>query len=395
MTTETTLRAGRFLILALILFLLAAMIGAYLTYSHYMILNGEAGFHTFCAISEAVDCDVVNSSRFSEFLGIPLGTWGLGYYLLGVILCAAALTSPFQRRESLIVLLGLSALTVGVTAVTALISLLKLKTVCVFCVALYALNLATFALVLAAWKAAAFPGGLRGEWRQCRKGGVLAFLGAGIAVLAVSHLVLAQLRRPVPFEESMFLTEFRAQPPLNIEVGDSPRMGLEGDTPPLRIVEFADFQCPGCGVAAKKMHHLLNAYGDRVQLVFKNYPLDQSCNPKLTHPMHREACLAARAAVCAHKQGKFKAFYERLFENQHSLSKETFRTWAGELGMDAGGLSLCLDSEEAKLAVRKDLDLGETLGVVSTPTFFLNGRKVEGILDEAHLKTVLREFGLL
>ena len=198
----------------------------------------------------------------------------------------------------------------------------------------------------------------------------------------------------MPFDEISFVNDFRQQPAVQVPTDDAPIQGLKGDNPPLRIVEFADFQCPACGMAAKQLHRLLPLYGDRVQFVFRNYPLDQACNVNIPRPMHPYACLAAKTAVCMHKQGKFAAMFEALFGKQTQISAENIQKWAIELGADVNALDACVKDDATNTSIQKDIALATTLGLISTPTFFVNGRKVEGAIDEKRMQILLREHGL-
>ena len=90
----------------------------------------------------------------------------------------------------------------------------------------------------------------------------------------------------------------------------------------ITVVEYSDFQCPYCASAGKPaVEQLLSEYGDKVKLVWKNYPLGQSCNHNVTRPFHPRSCIAAEAAMCAYEQGKFWEMHDLLFSNQSSWSK--------------------------------------------------------------------------
>src|SRR5437016_385014 len=98
---------SKYLRIECILFLIAALISGYMVWQHYALINGDAGFGSFCSINQTFDCDAVNSSQYSEFLGIPLGAWGLSYYLFALILCFIGICNAFARREVLLLLVPL------------------------------------------------------------------------------------------------------------------------------------------------------------------------------------------------------------------------------------------------------------------------------------------------
>lgn len=134
------------------------------------------------------------------------------------------------------------------------------------------------------------------------------------------------------------------------------------------IVEFSDFQCPFCSRGAATVDEVVKAYGDRVRLVFRHFPL----------PSHAQAGKAAEASLCADDQGRFWAFHDELFANQQALEPADLERYARELGLDADRFSNCLASGEKAPQVAADLEAGKAAGVNSTPSFFVNGRPLQG-----------------
>jgi protein-disulfide isomerase len=94
--------------------------------------------------------------------------------------------------------------------------------------------------------------------------------------------------------------------------------------------------------------------------------------------MHPNAQKAAEASLCAEDQGKFWELYGTLFKNQQALEVPKLKEYAKQAGMDSAKFDKCLDSGEKAAQVKKDQEIGEKLGVQSTPTFFINGVEVEG-----------------
>jgi protein-disulfide isomerase len=132
------------------------------------------------------------------------------------------------------------------------------------------------------------------------------------------------------------------------------------------IVEFSDFQCPFCTRAASVVHQIREKYGDKVRLVFRQYPL----------PMHGDAHLAAQAALAAHQQGKFWEYHDLLFANQRALTRSSLVDYAKQAKLDVSRLEKSLDDQSLKAAVDADVKLGEEVNVSGTPTVFVNGKRV-------------------
>jgi protein-disulfide isomerase len=138
---------------------------------------------------------------------------------------------------------------------------------------------------------------------------------------------------------------------------------------PVTIVEVSDFQCPFCQRAEPTLKRVRETYGDKVRIVWKDFPLTQ---------IHPQALKAAEAARCAEEQGKFWEFHDRLFGNQQALQPDDLKKSAADLGLDAAKFNACFDSAKFADKVRDGMEAGRRLGVNSTPTRYLNGRLVSG-----------------
>jgi protein-disulfide isomerase len=149
------------------------------------------------------------------------------------------------------------------------------------------------------------------------------------------------------------------------------------------IVEFSDFQCPACAQAFGDLHDLLGRRAD-VRLVFRHFPLDPSCNAKVTRALHPEACLAAMAAECAAQLSRFWEYHDRLFANQHALDRDSLFRYARELGLDIASFRTCLDAPATRARIMEDIDAATRAGVTSTPTLFINGRVIAGALERQY-----------
>jgi protein-disulfide isomerase len=149
-----------------------------------------------------------------------------------------------------------------------------------------------------------------------------------------------------------------------IAAGGAPSFGPENAK--VTIVEFSDFQCPFCTRAANVVHQIREKYGDKVRLVFRQYPL----------PMHGDAHLAAQASLAAHQQGKFWEFHDLLFANQRALTRPSLEDYAKQANLDVPRLKRALDDQSLKAAVDADVKLGEEVNVSGTPTVFINGKRV-------------------
>jgi protein-disulfide isomerase len=139
-------------------------------------------------------------------------------------------------------------------------------------------------------------------------------------------------------------------------------------TAPVTIVEFSDFECPFCVRAEPTVKQILDTYGDKVRLVFKDFPL----------PIHPNAPKAAEAAHCAGAQNKYWEMHEKLFAAGGKLAVADLKAHAREVGIDGAKFDQCLDSGEKASVVEANRKAGEEVGVTGTPAFFVNGRPLSG-----------------
>ena len=154
----------------------------------------------------------------------------------------------------------------------------------------------------------------------------------------------------------------------------------------VNIVEFGDYQCPACAYASPIVQELVKAYKNNpnVNFVFRNFPL----------PQHSNAMISAEASEAARVQGKFLEMSEMLYGRQNewsgnSKALEIFIGYAKELGLDINLFTDSVSQEKFKDIIIKDRSDGQALGVNSTPSFFINGEKLNGIPGLEEFKKII------
>jgi protein-disulfide isomerase/uncharacterized membrane protein len=174
--------------------------------------------------------------------------------------------------------------------------------------------------------------------------------------------------------------EYDTSAAVSIDVASAPLKGPA--TAPARVVEFSDFMCPFCRSLAGALSQFVPQAGGRVAVYFMNYPLDNACNPKLPRATHPGACHLALGAICAHYQGKFDAYHDRVFsaELRNPQPADVVRL-AGEAGLNAAALEGCLDDPKTKADLAAQIAEANRLGITSTPTLYVNGKKLPRIND--------------
>lgn len=154
----------------------------------------------------------------------------------------------------------------------------------------------------------------------------------------------------------------------DVSLDDDPAIGTENA--PITIVEFSDYQCPFCARWHQQVYpDLMKAYEGKIKFVYRDFPL---------YSIHPQAEAAAIAANCAGDQNSYWLYHELLFNGGKDLGRETFIDYAGQIGIDSDAFTKCIDEERSKDEISKDYSYASSLGVSSTPTFFVNGIAVVG-----------------
>lgn len=143
------------------------------------------------------------------------------------------------------------------------------------------------------------------------------------------------------------------------------------------LTEYGDFQCPACGQYFPIVEQVYEKYKSDITFQFRHFPLRQ---------IHPHAVLAHRYAEAAGNQGKFWEMYTLLYQNQSSWTSlssvdSTFRSFAESLNLDMAKLDADVKSETTNAVINADVSEGQRLGVNSTPTFFIDGKKIENPRD--------------
>lgn len=164
----------------------------------------------------------------------------------------------------------------------------------------------------------------------------------------------------------------------DLDDGVSPAKG--SNKPAVTIVEFSDFECPYCNTVQRTLRQVLENYGGDVRLVFKHLPLEG----------HRNSLPAARAAHCAAEQDRFWQFHDALF-GAKELSPAVLTQIANDLGLGVPTFQACLNSEQSRAAIVKDLETARLFRIESTPSFIVNGKLIQGALSFADFQKIIEQ----
>lgn len=156
---------------------------------------------------------------------------------------------------------------------------------------------------------------------------------------------------------------------------------------PVTIVEFSDYTCVYCQQFFETYEQLLlDRYGNQVRIVYKNLPLGPA------RPGSEEA---AAASACAFRQGneQFWSFHDKLFASAKRLGEgpEVLREAAREAGVNTINFRQCLEERQGQVDVARDTEEASRLGVDATPSFFINGRPVPGLVPREYFFQIIEE----
>jgi protein-disulfide isomerase len=358
--------------------LVGALISLWQTRLFFLTRTGTGGFKSFCNMGQTFDCTAVEMSNYAEILpGIPLSGFAVAGYtlLLGLSLCGL---SPALRRNLKPWLVGFSGVALIFSLIYLFVMLTQIGKLCLLCLVIDSLNLILFvlALTLPSSVARSEPSGSGIRLSH------IAAMGSGSLIVAFLFTQALNPQAGVKRSDLDDIVDSVMQSPsLPIEIpADAPTIGAPDA--PVTIIKFTDYECPACKMGATAIHPLFKRYPKKVRFVFMNFPLAHECNadPQLNRTIHAYACEAAAVAVCAKEQGKFTEAYETLFDNQTSFKANGVADLVASKveGLDSAKLKECMKLPSTADRIRRESLVGVNLKVQSTPTFFINGKKVEG-----------------
>ncbi|MCB0329997.1 MAG: thioredoxin domain-containing protein [Bdellovibrionales bacterium] len=386
------------------------LLSLYSSYEYIHVLAFPLSGEASCNINAQFNCEQAIRSPFAAFLNRSLGNWGALFY--ASVLFFLFFYNP-ERAESpkrglsvfLIVCLLSSLCSVSLFVITVK----TLDAFCPVCIGLYAVSFLLLAVVFGMerdrslgerlkvgvvngltipYLAASF---LIEQIRTQLFSARAPLLIFSLAILAVSlfsdllsykylkatenmderaaaavQLWLAEPLQDIPFEgEDPVLRDFRKGDPNSA----------------IRIVEFFDFECPACRQFYYEIKDVLSEFGDHVIIEYRNYPLDSACNPGIGRSFHQYACEAAEFARCAGEQDRYFEASDYLLTLEAMDNPESpvgvsdaIRAGINRLDLDKAKMDECLQSDRQILALRRDIEVADTLKLRGTPSIWINGR---------------------
>ena len=313
--------------------------------------------------------------------------WGIIGYLGTAALSLIAWQFPRWTSRALTVLWAAALLFVGIDLLLLIEMVTQIGYLCALCFISYGVNLL---LLLFSQRALGRPVGetlaeiprALAAFLPRRSALVWIFWGivvtGGLGTLAVSGSIRFMMEQIARNMRREMVAAISHQPRVAVETRQDPARGPASAE--IQVVVFSDFFCPTCRRASAFDAILEARYHGKISFTFKNFPLDRSCNAGILRTVHPTACRMAMAAECAHEQGKFWQFHDLLFGKGASGPIGSPETIAARAGLNLEEFQSCMASGRPSEAVLRDTEEGTRLKVVGTPTYFINGVPVQGVL---------------
>ncbi|MDP3042970.1 MAG: thioredoxin domain-containing protein [bacterium] len=156
--------------------------------------------------------------------------------------------------------------------------------------------------------------------------------------------------------------------------------GMGNEKAPVTIVIFSDYQCGFCQKQEQILKNLLNQYGDKIRLIWKDYPESDE---------NSISFLAAVAGRCAQEQKKFWEYHDLLFQNSNGLNSKILFELARKLNLNINQFNYCLSGSEAEQLIKDNIEEADALGISGVPFIYVNDREVMGEITFEELRRIV------
>ncbi|MDO9183093.1 MAG: vitamin K epoxide reductase family protein [Bacteriovorax sp.] len=341
----------------------------YLT-QHYFDLRFPTGLESksLCNVNQFFNCDKTTLSTFGNIAGVPIALFGalIGFFILGGLLIK---NEDYERSIYFTIVVNF----IGCVLLFSY-SLFILKGLCPFCTLYYIVSGLTLLFFYRKSKSI-----------KPAAGYLAAF---ALIVLVVSGLTKMNVDSKAKAQNDIAgdtLKQFYSLANLG-----SPKITSEFKiaavpNAPIQMVIFSDFECPACKALSELMPQIAARYVGKIDIQYFYYPLDNSCNPNMKNPLHQYACKAAYAASCMPPQN-FATTHDEIFQNQ-----DKFESGFLDQYIKSNKLEACVADPKTKEKVVALIAAADPFNIRSTPSYLINGVKIEGALPPAQLFAIMDE----
>lgn len=383
---------------AFLLVLVSIGLHSYLTFHHYDLNYGTPSGDSVCNINATFNCDTVAASRYSAVFGVPIALWGavahgvLALFLLGWMIGWTDNVSRLSRYA-----LWLSGLAAAASVVMGGVSVIFMTAYCIFCIATYLLSFVTFGLI---WSESEDYETTAREDARALFGESKFYLWMLAAIpVIVFFFHMSATKRPetaaILRQSKLFTQQWQAAKAVTFELPPVLTSGSPDSGAKMIIAEFADFRCHHCRDAAPSLKTFTKTRPG-VELHFYTFPLEKVAE-KAADSKACISCNLHKSVMCANEQNdKGWAMHDAVFgafDELASMSSDKVDAKVSELaasiGINAETLKACMASDATHERLRAIAAMAEKAGVTSTPTIFVNGKKLSAgqlipVLESVH-----------
>ena len=365
------------------------LISLYSAHSHYQNYTDPL-YSSFCAISQAINCDTVAQSPWSIMFGIPVAWWGVLFYLFFLlVLLTENKYSLAAWRGWLLVMFISSAVTLGLAG----IAVWKIKSLCLVCLATYTV---TFGLTYICWLGQrrcreAIAKGADNVTAEFKPKDALRNYSVAAGAFCICLLLLYGLMPRYWLFSAAEASADISRLAHGLTEDGHPWIGAE--EPQLTITQFADYQCFQCGKIYFLLRNFLTAHPDTLRLVHRHYPLDHEVNPFVVpEPFHEGSGKLAKVAILAAMRDKFwqtnDLLYAIIRKNGDKIKTIPLKEIADKTGLDINELAAALTHPAVNARLYRDIREGMKLKITGTPAFLIEGQLYQGQIPAEILKKI-------
>jgi uncharacterized membrane protein/protein-disulfide isomerase len=367
-------------------------------YVHYQHI-ADPSYTSFCDVNASVSCSQIYASQYGTFAGVSVAVFGVIWFAFATLLTLVALLgSPAVRESAPAYLFAASTIGLAVVLYLGYASLVILGLVCILCVVTYAAVIALFLISGAATSVPMMtvPRRAVSDLKALRQSPLAMALAALFLVGTASALAFFPRETTAAAASASTAADPAAAAAAQQQADASRRAEFErfyasqprvplvvpAEGAKVLVVKFNDYQCPPCRQSFMDYKSVFAKYEashpGQVRFVTRDFPLESECN---SGGVHQAGCEAAVAVRLAREKGKASEMEEWLFANQPTMTPEKVREGVREI---AQVTNFDARYQSVLEQVKADTAYGRQLGVRSTPTFYINGVKLEGMLPVAY-----------
>lgn len=381
-------------IIITVLAIIGILLTLELSFIFFKVNFNEQYSASFCSMNSLIDCDGVAKTSYSMFFGIPLALWGMLLYITVLFLNFVhilqdkfknTILDVFKNPKSYIATLGL--ISFSISMILASISIFQINKICILCFVTYFIDL--FIALVAKSKGGFFIEDIKNtviDFLDGVKKYPILFAVALLAFVSVLvHTSTSYVFSPNQKIQKSF-EEFQKMKKNEYASSGNVLGNPKGE---IKVFVYSDFLCPFCKITNIMASKLAYEQKD-VEVFHQNFPLDNTCNKYVPNTVHPGACILAKYAIAAKKQGKYWDMANLIFDEQPNSEQELLYM-SQKLNLDTAKLIEDVSSKEIEQELLNQIENAYAKGIYGTPTIVIDDIPYISAMPYYKLKTLYRQ----